>query len=296
MRIFLEYYALKGVLLLTKLLPIPLIYGFCKLLAALFFTLDKRRRTITLQNLALAYPHKTEDERYTLAKNIYKSVAISIAEMLLMMHQRLDIDLMVSNYEEALHELKRYFDDANRGKLLLTAHFGNWELLAHFLAKHGYPMVVIGRKGNNHLIEEHITTPFRTRYGNTLAHKSKAMAAIVRAFTQKKIAGMLIDQKSGGSSSIKINFFGHPADTINSIGLLKLRYNPSVVPLFMAHQSDGRYKLIIGSTQEIALPEELNETEKIKRLTQHYNDIIEAVIKEYPEQWFWMHDRWRLFK
>jgi len=296
MRIFLEYYALKGVLLLTKLLPIPLIYGFCKLLATLFFTLDKRRRAITLQNLALVYPHKTKDERLLLAKSSYQSVAISIAEMLLMMHQRLDIDLMVSNYEEALHELKRYFDDANRGKLLLTAHFGNWELLAHFLAKHGYPMVVIGRKGNNHLIEEHITTPFRTRYGNTLTHKSKAMAAIVRAFTQKKIAGMLIDQKAGGASSIKTNFFGHTADTVNSIGLLKLRYDPSVVPLFMARQSDGRYKLIIGSTQEITLPEELNETEKIKRLTQHYNDIIEAVIKEYPEQWFWMHDRWRLFK
>ena len=107
---------------------------------------------------------------------------------------------------------------------------------------------------------------------------------------------MLIDQKVSGTNSIKATFFGNSADTVTSTALFKLRYDPAVVPLFMARQSDGRYKIIMGSLAEIDLPESLSEAEKIARLTQHYNDIIEEVIRAYPEQWFWMHDRWRIGK
>lgn len=294
MRIFVEYYIVKGVLLLTKLLPNAWVYAFFKSLATLFFNLDKRRRNLTLKNLTLAYPNMRENERLALAKQAYESIAITLAEILLMFNNRLDIDSMIANYDEALEGMKTYFADKSRGKLMLTAHFGNWELLAHFFAKHGYPVVVIGRTGNNHLIETKITAPFRALYGNTQANKSQAMSAILRTLKQKGIAGMLIDQKAGGANSIKATFFGHTADTVSSTALLKLRYNPSVAPLFLARQKDGRYKLIVGYNAELTLPEELNETEKITRLTQHYNDIIEEVVRAYPEQWFWMHDRWRL--
>ena len=296
MRFFLEYYALKGVLLLTNLVPQSVIFSLCKNVAAFIFHFDKKRRYITLTNLERAFPLMHESERLTLAKKIYEHFAISVAEILLMMQKRVDIDTMVDDYDQAIQDMHNCFANQSNGTLLLTAHFGNWELLAHFFAKHGYPVVVIGRRGNNPLIEDNLTAPFRAMYGNTLAYKEQAMSAIIRALKHKGIAGMLIDQKAGGANSIKANFFGYPADTVNSTAMLKLRYHPSVTSLFMARQKNGKYKLIVGSPADIDLPNELSEQEKIERLTQRYNDIIEEVIRAYPEQWFWMHDRWRIAK
>lgn len=294
MRIYVEYAVVKSVLFLAKLLPIRVIYRLFGVLAALFFRLDRRRRSLTLKNLALAFPEIEASSRLALAKKAYASVGTTLAEVLLMYHRRFDIDAAVENLDEALEEIHTRFSDNRKGILLLTAHFGNWELLAHFLAKHGYPMVVIGRSGNNRLIEKYITAPFRSLYGNALANKSQAINAILRTLKTKGIAGMLIDQKASGANSIKASFFGHPADTVSSTALLKRRYDPPVIPLFMARQASGRYRLIIGRDAELALSEAWDETEKIARLTQHYNDIIEAVVKEYPEQWFWMHNRWRI--
>lgn len=296
MRIFLEYYAVKGVLLLTKLLPKRAIYALCKALASLLFRMDAKRRYITLTNLERAHMGNSESERLLLAQKSYESVAILVAEILLLMQNRIDLDRMVSNYDEAVAMVDALFKTRDRGTLFLTAHFGNWEFLAHFVAKHGYPLLVIGRKGNNTLIEERLTVPFRKRFGNDLAYKDQAIGAIVKTIKRKGIAGMLIDQKVGGANSVKATFFGNEADTVTSTALFKLRYNPAVVPLFMARQSDGRYKIIMGSQAEMELPDTLSEAEKIMRLTQHYNDIIEEIIRAYPEQWFWMHDRWRIGK
>ncbi len=296
MRIFLEYYTVKGVLLLTMLLPKRAIYALCKALASLLFRIDSKRRYITVTNLERAHMGNSDQERLLLAQKTYESVAIIVAEIFLMMQNRIDLDGMVSNYDEAIEMIDALFKTREHGTLFLTAHFGNWEFLAHFVAKHGYPLLVIGRKGNNALIEERLTVPFRKRFGNDLAYKDQAIAAIVKTIKNRGIAGMLIDQKMSGANSIKATFFGNSADTVTSTALFKLRYKPSVVPLFMARQSDGRYKVIMGSCAEIDLPESLSDSEKIARLTQHYNDIIEDVVRTYPEQWFWMHDRWRIGK
>ncbi|MDD3342487.1 MAG: lysophospholipid acyltransferase family protein [Sulfurospirillaceae bacterium] len=296
MREYLEYGLVKSILFLTNLLPISFVYTLCKKLALFLFEIDKRRRTLSLRNLQLAYPDLNEDERLNLAKKVYENVALSVAEIILMMQKRLDIDSMIEDYEQALIDMRNCFEHQRTGTLLLTAHFGNWELLAHFFAKHGYPVVVIGRKGNNALIETKLTAPFRTMYGNTLAYKEQAMSAIIRALKHNGIAGMLIDQKASGANSIKATFFAHQVDTVNSTAMLKLRYDPAVVSLFMARQKSGKYKLIVGSSADVILDEKLSETEKIEHLTQRYNDIIEEIVRAYPEQWFWMHDRWRIAK
>lgn len=294
MRIFLEYAIVKTVLLFTRLLPTRSIYTICKALAALVFRLDPKRRQITLTNLERANIGNDEHERLILAKKIYESVGILVAEIFLMIQQRINIDNMVEDFDQTIHDMNTALANRENGILFLTAHFGNWELLAHFFAKHGYPVLVIGRKGNNTLIEERLTMPFRKLYGNTLAYKDQAINAIVKTLKRKGIAGMLIDQKAGGANSTKADFFGNPADTVTSTALLKLRYDPAVVPLFMARQASGKYKLIVGSNAELSLPGTLNDEEKVARLTQHYNAVIEEVVRAYPEQWFWMHDRWRI--
>lgn len=290
----LEYYIVKTFVLVIGFLPNKTVYKTLKFVAKLFFKYEKRRSTLTKRNLKLAFPTKSDEEINNIAKKAYESVAITIAEIILMINDKLDYEKMLNNKEEALEKLKEYTKDAKNGVIIITAHFSNWEFAAQFLPRNGYPMIAIGREGNNKLIEKNLTTPFRERYGNTNIYKNKAMMHIVKGLKNSKNIGLLIDQKSGGKSSIKAKFFGKEADTTTSIATLKLKYNPIILPIFMPRDENGKYTPLIYEPVEYTAQECDDKNEKIEKMTQKYNDIFEEVINKYPKQWFWMHNRWRL--
>lgn len=296
MRDFLEYYAIKSLLLFTKILPISFVYSFFKNLAALFFKYDKRRSVLTLKNLHLIYPEKSDEDVLILAKEAYKSVGITVAEILLMLTDRFDMSAMIENTEEAIEKLKRYTQNSKTGTIFLTAHFSNWELAAHFVARNGFPMLVIARRGNNLLIEKNLTTPLREKYGNKNLFKDHAGGGIIKCLKNAQRVGLLVDQKASGVSSIKVKFFNQESDTVNSIAILKLKYNPTVLPVFGVRQKNGKYKILVKEPVDYVAEEESDEKIRVAKMTQKYNDIMEEVIRAYPEQWFWMHNRWRIGK
>ena len=155
-------------------------------------------------------------------------------------------------------------------------------------------MIVIGRKGNNRLIEANITTPFREKYGNSAASKDKAMLSMMKRLKAKGNVGLLIDQKAGGSHSAKIDFFGKPAETTLSVASLKLKLDPLIVPVFVVRDSDGLYELVISEPVEYVADEIEDQQKKLVAMTLKYNQAIEGIVKKYPSQWFWMHNRWRV--
>ncbi|WP_024954293.1 lysophospholipid acyltransferase family protein [Sulfurospirillum arcachonense] len=294
MREKLEYFIVKLFIWLVGLLPNSALYKTMKFIAKLFFKYEKRRSVLTFKNLKAAFPDKNEEEIYRLAIGAYDNIAITMAEIILMLNDKLDFDAMINGKEEFLEKLKEYTKDAKNGVIIITAHFSNWELAAQFLPRNGYPMVAVGRKGNNKLIEKQLTTPFRERYGNKNVYKEQAILNIIKALKESKNVGLLIDQKAGGKSSIKVKFFGLDADTTNSIAVLKLKYNPLIIPIFAPRDKDGKYTPLIIEPIEYIAEEESDKNKKIEKMTQRYNDIFEEVIRTYPEQWFWMHNRWRL--
>ena len=296
MKNIIEYYLVKFCVWIVGFLPNSSVYKFLKFIAKLFFKYEKRRCALTQQNLKLAFPDMHDAEIIALAKKSYESLAITIAEIILMINAKLNLDDMIINKEETLEKLKKYTKDKKTGVVIITAHFSNWELAAQSLPRNGYPMVAIGRRGNNRLIEDNFTTPFRERYGNKNIYKKSAMLNIIKALKSNKNVGLLIDQKSGGKNSIKVNFFGTLADTTTSIATLKLKYDSIILPIFMPRQDDGKYKTVIYEPVEYIADEEIDKNKKIEKMTQKYNDIFEEIIREYPEQWFWMHNRWRLPK
>jgi len=260
----------------------------------LVFYLDKRRRWLTVKNLTMAYPQKSSEEMMLLSKEVYVELSKTIAEILLMFVDRFDIDKALINLEEAKEKLKHISTSSPQGVIVMTAHFSNWELAAQILARHGLPMLAIGREGNNRLINENITIPFRNKYGNVAISKNNAMLAMAKTLKKGHTVGLLIDQKSGHLNSAKIDFFNTPAETTLSVAMLKLKFNPLVVPIFIARQADGRYELIIENPIEYKADEIENKDEKLKRMTEKYNLAIEEIVKKYPAQWFWMHNRWRI--
>ena len=290
----LQYITLKIFVWVFSFLPNKTVYKLLKWIGQLFFRYEKRRSTLTKKNLKLAFLQKSDEEIEKLAKKAYENIAITIAEIILMINDKLDYESLMNNKEEALEKLKLYTKDAKNGVVIITAHFSNWEYAAQFLPRNGYPVVAVGREGNNKLIEKNFTTPFRERFGNKNIYKKAAMLNIIKALKNSKNVGLLIDQKSGGKSSMKAKFFGKDADTTTSIATLKLKYNPIILPIFMPRGKDGKYTPLILEPVEYIAEEEPYKEKKISLMTQRYNDIFEEVIREYPEQWFWMHNRWRL--
>ena len=294
MREKIEYQAVKLLLWFAKVLPKSFVYGLMYWLTLLVYHTDTKRRLLTLNNLALAFPEKEEKEIERVSKEVYSELSKTIAEILLMFADRFDIDEAVVNKDEAIEKLQRAIQDSPRGIIAMTAHFSNWELLAHFLAKHGLPMLVVGREGNNKLIENNITQPFRKRYGNDTTTKKKAILSMVKRLKSGGNVGILIDQKAGGPNAVEVDFMGKPAQTITSLATLKQKLDPKIIPFFAARVANGKYRIIMQEPVEYNAQEEQEEEKKIEKMTAKYNEVMESVIRQYPSQWFWMHNRWRV--
>jgi KDO2-lipid IV(A) lauroyltransferase len=294
MRERVEYLLVKLLLWITKIIPKSFVYTFFKSVALLHYKIDRKRRNLTICNLSNAYPEKSMEEIKILSKEVYTELSKTISEILLMFVDRFDIDGSITNFKEAKEKLENISHNAPQGVIVMTAHFSNWELAAHFLAKYGLPMLAIGREGNNKLIDQNITIPFRNKYGNRATSKDNAILKMVKRLKKGNAVGLLIDQKSGQLNSVKVDFFNQPAETTLSVAILKLKFNPLILPIFIARQSDGTYKLIINDPIDYVADEVEDKEKKLELMTAKYNLAIEEIIRKYPTQWFWMHNRWRL--
>jgi len=281
MREKLEYFIVEFLLTISKYFPKQILYKIFEIFSIFIFYADKNRRKITIENLSSAFQDKNEKEIMKLAKQCFINVSKTVTEILLIYNNRLDINELVINKEE-LEKLKKYL---NKPIIFVTAHFGNWELLAHFLALNGYKLGVIGRKGNNILIEEHITTPFREKYGNKNIYKNKALIQIVKFLKSKKNIGLLIDQKAG-NDGVLTKFFNKKCYTVPTVAFLNKKFDVYVIPVFLIRENE-KFRLIIKENVACKDCTDIEYTQKL-------NDILEEIIKMYPNQWFWMHNRWKM--
>jgi KDO2-lipid IV(A) lauroyltransferase len=259
----------------------------------LFFIL-KSRRELSIKNLTLAYPEKNKKEIHSLAKKSFKSVAITAAEVMLLINDKKKIEDFIINKDKFLKTLTDITKKNKKGIVFITAHFSNWEILPHFLAMNGYPMTAIGRAGDNLLIEKNLTKPFREKHGNQNIYKNEAMRKMIKTLKEAGNVGLLIDQKAGKTNSVLTTFFGMECRTTTSVANIKLKYDPLVIPIFLKRATYGKYGILFYGAADYKADDKNSEEEKIQALTQYYNDIIERAVREAPEQWFWMHGRWKI--
>jgi KDO2-lipid IV(A) lauroyltransferase len=200
----------------------------------------------------------------------------------------------IINADEVSAKLYKAASNNKNGIIFITAHFGNWEILSHFVALCGYPLIVIGRKGDNKYIEDNLTKPFRERYGSKNIYKKEAMSKMVKELKSGGNIGILIDQKTGKRDGVLTTFFGMECYSTTSVASMKLKYDPLIIPIFAKRERDGRYTIMFDKEVSYKAEEKQDKDEKTASLTQRYNDIIENAVREAPEQWFWMHDRWKI--
>jgi KDO2-lipid IV(A) lauroyltransferase len=170
--------------------------------------------------------------------------------------------------------------DKGRGVLFFSGHFSNWELMAAAAALLIKPAGVIYRTLDNALLE-HLVLRIRSATGNTLIPKEHAMRSMIRRLNRNEIIGILIDQNMAWSEGVFVDYFGRPACTTDGLALLALHTHAPVLPGYIVRLQDGRYRLVIGPEVDVITN------------TQRFTKIFEETVRRYPDQWFWVHHRWK---
>jgi KDO2-lipid IV(A) lauroyltransferase len=178
-----------------------------------------------------------------------------------------------------------------KGVLFLTAHFGAWELSAFTHSMHGHWMHIVMRPMDNVYLDRMIGD-YRTRYGNKTVDKNDFVRGLLSAMKANEVVGILMDTNMTPPQGIFVDFFGIPACTASGLARIALRTDAAVVPGFTIWDPAlGKYRLRFDPAVELVRTGELEAD--IKANTQRFTSIIEDYVRKYPEQWLWVHRRWK---
>lgn len=289
-----EYIAVRLLMALLRYTPEFVTTSLFRLFGALFFIVARSRRTMCLRNLALAFPEKSDRERRAIAWRCFLNIAEFSADSFLILSGKWTPQQIVERVDDSeLSKVRRLIEHSDRGILYLTGHLGNWELLGAFGAIRGFKSHVIARRGSNRLIDDRIVTPLRTRHGNQVFYKENAIRNTIKALKRNEAVSFLIDQKIGPREGVTVRLFGHDVLAVASCALLQIRMQPLVIPAFMVKEGRRRYRLVIGDPVEW-IDDGSPRDEQVQKLTQLHQNRIEEMVRVYPDQWFWMHNRFQL--
>lgn len=292
-----EYGVVAGLLGLCRILPQGWVYALFRSLGIAGYHVVASRRKLAVRNMEIAFPDKSLTERKRLARQNFINLAESMALNTLIMSGRITDQQLLDMVEtEGWEEFKQLSNTSGKGLLVFSAHLGNWELMPQYLAlRSEKPLNVIARKTNNALMEERIVKPLREHFGVNVFYKKNAIMKMVKALNRGENTGVLIDQRLNPPEGIPIRFFGREAGTTATTALLQIRFNIQAIPIFMIKTGVHSYRFVLGNPvpwTDNGQPME----DQVRELTHIHHKIIENVIIQYPDQWFWVHNRWGLKK
>lgn len=278
----------KFIIFLLRHIPIGIRRLFAVFIAKLFYHLSLKHQLIAIHNLMRSFPNRPLREIIRIAKESYISFILVAAEFFDIpylnkdnLHQWITIEGL-ENYTEACKE--------GKGVLIFGAHFGNWEIGNAALAIMTQPFIFVYRIFDSPFVESGITG-VRASYGNISLSKENAMRPMIRLLKKGITINLLIDQNVAWYGGVFVDFFGRKACTTAGLALLAMRTGAPVLPVFTRRMSNGKYLLEIGKKVEIITSG--NREVNILINTQNFTKIIEEQIRKYPEQWFWVHQRWK---
>jgi KDO2-lipid IV(A) lauroyltransferase len=246
------------------------------------------RRRRALSNLARAYPELTPGARRHLARRAWQHLGLMFVEEAALLTQPLDRFLARVRIE-GLEHLEKVMAEVGRA-LVLTAHLGNWEILTAASRLAGYPLAVVVRPldspGANAMAER-----VRRKAGVELIDKRQALRPVLAALNSGRMVGILLDQNATRTEAAFVPFFGHPAATSRSMAVLALRTRTPVVPIFARREPGGMH--CVRVQPPVPPPVDRPLPDAVVEMTARCTAVIEAAIRETPDQWLWMHHRWR---
>ncbi len=284
-----QYIGLRLVNMMLHCFPVDLNLRTARMLGDVMYRLDRKHRDRALGNLRRSFPDMPDAERRQLARRSMQQLFMLFIEVLFttrLVHlQTWSKYVELENFREVVALLVE-----NRGVILLTGHYGNWEILGYVLATIGFETTSIARPLDNPYVNEWLLG-VRERKGQRIIDKNGATTEVAPLLARGGTVGFIADQNAG-SKGMFVDFFGRKASTYKSIGLLAMEYQVPVVVGY-ARRVDGRFKFRIG-VQDIIYPKDWEaEDDPLRYITQRYSKGIEDFVRGDPGQYLWVHRRWK---
>ncbi len=284
----LEAAAAAFVSAIVRRLPRRVVLAIGRGLGWIWAALDRRHLRIAADNLRRAFPEWEEARIQATARGVYAHFAMVLLDMLWMEGRPVE-QLLALTEVEGLDQLKAALAQG-RGVVSPIAHLGNWELQGITTAPLIGPSAVIARPLDNPALDRRLVS-FRTSTGNIVIYKKKALAHILKTLREGRLVAIMLDQNTQPKDGIFVRFFGRPACTTTVAAALAIKTGCPIVPAHCVRRADGRYRMVYGPV--VAWTGSGRRDEDIASLTQHLTSIIEGWVREDPDQWLWLHRRWK---
>jgi Kdo2-lipid IVA lauroyltransferase/acyltransferase len=287
LRINLEYWWARAVLGLFRRLPLQRAIALGRAIGRFGFWFPKLRRTGE-RNLQLAFPDLPHDEQRRLLRLSFENLG-----RLLALFSHFADDSEAVKRMIAVEGLEHLADAAaqGRGVILFTGHVGAWELSSFGLSLFGHPLSFLVRRIDNPKIEPMVDR-MRRGPGNRTIDKRAAAREMLAILREGGTLGILVDLNTLDREAIFVDYFGIPAATTFIVAKLALRTGAPVLPVFAPWDEAGkRFRLKIDAP--LPIQRTGNEAEDVRRLTQQYTRVVEDYVRRYPDQWLWIHRRWK---
>lgn len=253
-------------------------------LGLLLYRLDRKHRERTFANLELAFPEWTPERRHQVGMDVFRHWGRAMADF--MRSPNRTREEVLNSVEIAPEDLAYWQGATGQGKgvIAVTAHIGNFERFGHWSVASGRPLTVVARDANQGGVQDEVAK-IRAAAGMETLSRGQSARAILQKLRQNELIGILPDQNAGDCFP---NFFGKPCGTVLGPAVLALRTGAPILPAFCVRVGVGRYRAIVRPTLEID-----RQAKDPVAIMAQFNEVLESVIRDYPDQYLWMHDRWK---
>ncbi len=289
MRHRLEYALVRSLVWLLAALPRSWARALAIALAHSVRLVHVRLRRVGERNLELAFPQMEVSARARILRGVFTSLGRQLAEICRFPRYTL------ANVEEVVvyDGLQNYLAarDRGRGVLFLTAHLGGWELGSFVHSLHGYPLRIVMRPLDNPYLDA-LVRRYRTLHGNSTFGKQDFARGLLAAMRAGETVGVLMDTNMTPPQGVFVQFFGHLACTASGIARVALRTGAAVVPAFTIWDEKlGKYRIRFDLALQLVSTgdDEADALANTALCTRH----IEDCIRQFPDQWLWVHRRWK---
>jgi KDO2-lipid IV(A) lauroyltransferase len=289
LRTLLEYSAARLLFFTLGKLPRPVAITTGRALARAAYLIGWKLRRIGDLNLKMAFPEMSRGERKRLLRDSVVNLGRHLGEF--------------SRFSSVTPETLRKTIDceglenldaaraSGRGVIIITAHLGAWEMISFALSAFGYPFDFLVRRIENPTIERLIEET-RTRFGNRTIDKRGAARSMLTTLRTGGILGLAVDINVVRDKGIFVDFFGVPASTTFMAAKLALRTGATIVPVF-APWDEQRRRFAVSIGAPLTIEGSGDEKKDIEKLTSKFTRVVEDTVRRYPDQWLWIHKRWR---
>lgn len=283
------YRILRTIIILASYIPLPAGRFLGRVLGSAAFLMPFERKTEAVENIQESFKDSFDVKASReLARKVYLhygQMIFEVPHIMRMTRENFHKYLVFENEKHVKDALKK-----GKGVFGLTCHLGNWEYMSvAFPVRFGNISVVvrpIDFKPADMVVDE-----WRTRFGAGMINKQKGMRKILEAVKKNKIVGILLDQNVDWYEGAFVKFMGRRACTNKGLALMALKTGTPVVPIFCIRHPDGKYHII--TEKEIDLIRTGDKIKDIEDNTALFTNIIEKYVRQYPDQWFWFHRRWK---